>query len=40
MRHRLGEQIAIAEVIADDIFEVVEVFQAGDSSKTPNAASK
>jgi hypothetical protein len=28
MRHRLGEQIAISKVIADDVFEVVEVFQA------------
>ena len=28
VRHRLGEQIAISKVIADDVFEVVEVFQA------------
>jgi hypothetical protein len=28
MRHRLDEQIAISKVIADDVFEVVEVFQA------------
>ena len=28
MRHRLCEQIAISKVIADDVFEVVEVFQA------------
>ena len=40
MRHRLGKQIAIAKLITDDFFELVEVFQAGDSNKTPNAASK
>jgi hypothetical protein len=40
MCHRLRQQIAVAKLITDDVFEVVEVFQAADSSKTPNATSQ
>jgi hypothetical protein len=40
MRHRLRQQVAIAKLITDDLFEVIETFQGGDSSKTPNAASE
>jgi len=45
MRHRLGQQIMIAESIADHFFQGVRFFEDGcfhldDSSKTPNAASK
>jgi len=40
MRHRLVKQFAITELITDYVFEVIEIFQASTSSKTPNAASE
>lgn len=38
MRHRLRKQFAITKLITDDVFEVIEILQASDFSKTPNAA--
>jgi len=40
MRHCLRQQIAVAKLIKDYLFEMIEVLQAADSSKTPNAASE
>jgi hypothetical protein len=40
MRHRLRKQFAITKLITDYVFEVIEIFQASDFSKTPNAASE
>ena len=45
MGHRLNKPRAIAEVVTQNRFELIQLFNfgtshAGDSSKTPNAASK